>query len=156
LESGFFIGKRLLSDGTSSLYFYGGDYMVKGIIENELIIAVDFDGTITTEPAISEGARVLQPNCKRVLQRLHKDGVKLILWTCRTGIHYDEAREFLMSEDMYNLFDAHNDNIPEVIAKYPDTARKVGADFYIDDKNMLCTGIDWLAIEEFIYGEGTD
>ncbi len=117
----------------------------------KLCIAVDFDGTIST--ARDMGAPlVLQPNCKEVLERLYKDGVSLILWTCRSGKSLEEAVEFLRENGMLFFFCAINDQLPEVNALYyPDVARKVGADFYIDDRN-LGTKIDWLAIRHEIYG----
>jgi hypothetical protein len=117
----------------------------------KLCIAVDFDGTIST--ARDMGAPlVLQPNCKEVLERLYKDGVSLILWTCRSGKSLEEAIAFLRENDMLFFFCAINDQLPEVNALYyPDVARKVGADFYIDDRN-LGTKIDWLAIRNEIYG----
>ncbi len=125
----------------------------KALLENELIIAVDFDGTISTEPDMGHEL-VLQPECKRVLTRLKEDSdAKLILWTCRTGAVLNEALQFLIDNDMSHLFDTVNSQLPEIEEKYhPHVARKVGADFYIDDKNLM-TKIDWLAIEKHIYGE---
>ena len=39
-------------------------------------------------------------------------------------------------------FDAHNENLPELIEKYGNDCRKIGADYYCDDKNY------WLMPEE--------
>ena len=117
----------------------------------KLCIAVDFDGTIST--ARDMGAPlVLQPNCKEVLEKMWQDGVELILWTCRSGQSLSEAIDFLKEQGMIHFFRAINDQLPEVNELYyPDVARKVGADFYIDDRN-LGTKIDWLAIRHEIYG----
>lgn len=117
----------------------------------KLCIAVDFDGTIST--ARDMGAPlVLQPNCREVLEKLYVDGVKLILWTCRSGKSLQEAIDFLTDKKMIHFFSAINDQLPEVNELYyPDVARKVGADFYIDDRN-LGTVIDWLQIRHQIYG----
>lgn len=129
--------------------------MSKALIENELILAIDFDGTITTEPDIGKEL-VLRDNCFDVLTKMHEDGIKLILWTCRSGSHLSEAVEFLDDKGLLHIFDAVNDQIAEVIEKYtPEIARKVGADVYFDDKNAMAGKIDWLAFQEFIYGEGT-
>lgn len=125
--------------------------MAKPMLEGELVLAIDFDGTITTESDIGKEL-VLQPECKRVLKRLHEDGVRLILWTCRSGSALEEALNFLEKEDLM-IFDTINDQLPEINAKYaPHVARKIGADFYIDDKN-LGFKVDWLNIEKMIYGE---
>jgi hydroxymethylpyrimidine pyrophosphatase-like HAD family hydrolase len=126
--------------------------MGKCLLEGELVLAIDFDGTISTEPDMGKEL-VLQSECKRVLTRLCEDGIRLMLWTCRTGPALDEALDFLRANDMEHLFDTVNDQLPEVNEKYaPHVARKVGADFYIDDKNLMFK-VDWNAIEEFIYGE---
>lgn len=123
----------------------------KSLIESELILAIDFDGTISTEPDIGKPLE-LQFNAKEVLTRLHEDGAKLILWTCRTGAHLDEALKFLQDNNMLHLFDKINDQLDEVIEKYsPDVARKVGADIYYDDKSAM-TEINWEMFEKFIYG----
>lgn len=119
----------------------------KPFLKGQLVIGVDFDGTITTQPDMGHEL-VLQPEVKRVLTWLKEEGVRLVLWTCRTGKALDEALAFLESQDMLHLFDAVNDQLPEIIDKYaPNVARKLGADFYIDDKNLGCT-IDWLKFEE--------
>jgi len=121
------------------------------LIQGELIIAVDFDGTITTEPDMGKPL-VLQAECKRVLTKLADDGIQLILWTCRTGKALSEALRFLDENDMANIWVAINDQHPAVLAKYyPDVARKAGADFYIDDK-VLGFEVDWLEIEHTLYG----
>ena len=125
--------------------------MGKSLLQGELILAIDFDGTISTEPDMGKEL-VLQPNCKRVLTRLADDGIRLILWTCRTGPALDEALDFLMANDMEHLFDTVNDQLPEVNERYaPNVARKVGADFYIDDKNLMFK-VDWNVIENALYG----
>jgi len=124
----------------------------KPYIAGDLVLAVDFDGTITRDPDMSDPME-LQPHVKRVLTRLYADGVRLQLWTCRTGENMDKAQQFLAAEDMLHLFEVVNEQLPEIVAKYaPNDARKLGADFYIDDKNIMFT-VDWIKIEEFIYGE---
>lgn len=124
----------------------------KAVLPNELIIAVDFDGTITTCSQVSDNLE-LREDAKEVLERLYDDGVKLILWTCRTGEYLTQALEFLKKEDMLHFFSSVNENIPEVQERYSIDARKVGADIYIDDKNIFTKEINWNQIEEYIYGE---
>lgn len=125
--------------------------MTKALIDGELIIAVDFDGTITTEPDIGKKL-VLRENCKEVLQRMSEDGIKLILWTCRSGEHLAEAISFLDNSGLLELFDVVNKQLPQVVEKYPDEARKVGADVYFDDKNAMGIEVNWDEFEKFIYG----
>lgn len=126
----------------------------KALIPGELIIAVDFDGTITTDPNMSKYEDMrLQPHCRNVLLRMFDSDIKLILWTCRTGTALDEALEFLGDNDMMPFFATVNDQLPEVKEKYePNVSRKIGADFYIDDKVPMVR-IDWSEIEEFFYAD---
>lgn len=65
---------------------------------------------------------------------LHRQelGDKLILWTCRENNELTAAVEWC--EDNGLLFDAINDNLPEIIEKYGSNSRKISCDFYIDDK----------------------
>ena len=86
------------------------------------IIALDFDGTLVKNkfPEIGE----INPHVWQAALRAQAEGIKLILWTSRTGKVLDDAVEF----------DAINDNIPEVKALGWD-ARKVFATLYIDDRS---------------------
>ena len=91
-----------------------------------MVIAVDFDGTITKRnnfPEIGE----LKDYCIEALQLLRKQGHKLILWTCRTGSNL-EAAVTLLREKGFE-FDAVN----EQLLTYGTLSNKVCADVYIDD-----------------------
>lgn len=128
--------------------------MTKPLIQHELIIAIDFDGTITTNPDISDEELTLRPDCRRVLERLFDTGVKLVLWICRTEKYLTDAKTFLFGQGLLGLFTTINDHIPEVHKKYKVTARKVGADIYLDDKNFGCNPETlWIDLEKHIYGE---
>jgi len=114
------------------------------MLEGKTVIAVDFDGTITNERDISE-VMTLKVGAKEVLTKWHEKGYKLILWTARSGKAFDDAIEFLDGNDMLHLFSALNDQLPEINKRfYPDVSRKVGADYYIDDRH-LGVKIDWRA-----------
>ncbi|MNH25706.1 hypothetical protein D3C79_857220 [compost metagenome] len=115
------------------------------------MLAVDFDGTITTSPDMGH-EMYPQPDAIRVIEKLHMDGVRLQLWTCRTGKALEEAKSFLEDHCVLHCFETINDHLPEIVLMYKEPARKLGADFYIDDKN-LGTTINWREIETFIYGE---
>ena len=119
---------------------------------NNLVVAIDFDGTISTEPHMGKELK-LHPYCKEVLTELRKEGVTFILWTCRTGKYLDEAVKFLAENEMFHLFTTVNNQLPEIEELYhPDVARKVGADFYYDDRN-LGTEINWLRFKQQILNE---
>lgn len=107
-----------------------------------MVIAIDFDGTITTEncfPNISE----LRPHVVEAIKNLQSHGHKCILWTCREGIHLERAVSFLHDNDI-NL-SGYN------FSPYQLQSRKIVADVYIDDKNVfMVDDVDWYKIEEYI------
>lgn len=110
-----------------------------------MIIAVDFDGTISRGkyPAI-DGE---QPYAGEVLRKLHEQGHYIIIWTCRCGERLLEAINWLVAHNI--PFDRINDQNPENVAKYGEGGRKVYAHCYIDDKNVL--GFPgWLVCQEEI------
>ena len=100
------------------------------------IFAVDFDGTLCEHKYPEIGS----PNVSLIeaLKKLRNDGARLILWTCRSGV--DLTRAINWCSNCYGLeFDAVNDDIESV--KLSDfgrsKSRKVFANFYIDDRNIL-------------------
>lgn len=96
------------------------------------IIAVDFDGTLCIDcyPGIGEANnRLIQ--CLKELQR---SGDRIILWTCRQGQILEDALYFCRARGL--LFDAVNENLPEITRKYGSDSRKIYADIYIDDRSM--------------------
>lgn len=94
------------------------------------IIAVDFDGTLCSNCYPQIGV----PNFRliRILKDLKKNGKKLILWTCRSGTELEQALAWCRK--MGVIFDAVNDNLPEITEQYRNNSRKIFADVYIDDK----------------------
>lgn len=94
-------------------------------------IAVDFDGTIVEHDYPKIGKEKLF--AFRTLKELEKEGVRLILWTFRTGKELDEAVEYCRQNGIE--FYAVNKNYPEEVLD--DTvSRKIDADLYLDDKNL--------------------
>ncbi len=96
-----------------------------------MIYAVDFDGTL------SVGARwpdIGKPNKPLFdfLIRQQAAGAKIILWTNRSGGLLMGAVEFCRHRGL--VFDAVNENLPDLIELYGNDSRKVSADVYIDDK----------------------
>lgn len=125
----------------------------------QLVIAVDFDGTIVKDryPEIGNfrfGART-------VLKWLKQRGHILILNTCREcycdlvtareldwypthegGCTLNEAKDFLWSNGIH--FDYTNRNAKHLIEQYGD-CRKIGADLYLDDKGFF-PGWIWVPV----------
>ena len=96
------------------------------------IIAVDFDGTLC-EDKYPEIGKPIEKTIDFI--RRNRDGIKLILWTCRRGHRLLEAIEWCYDHGI--KFDAVNQNLPEVIETYGGDTRKVFADIYIDDKMCM-------------------
>lgn len=101
-------------------------------MNQNLIIAVDFDGTLCKNawPDIGE------PNTKLIeylIRKQNEDDASLILWTMREGALLKRAVEWCA---MHGLnFDAVNDNLDVLKEAYGNNPRKVFADIYIDDHN---------------------
>ena len=108
-----------------------------------MVYAVDFDGTLCEDrfPEIGE------PYLGRIetLKKLKSIGSKLILWTCRQndehGRHLDKAVEWCKEHGI--VFDAVNENLPEVQERWGGDTRKVYCDFYIDDKSLPAHFLDF-------------
>jgi len=94
-------------------------------------IAVDFDGTIVEHEYPKIGKEKLF--AFRTLKELEKQGVRLILWTFRTGKELEEAVEYCRNNGIE--FYAVNRNYPEEVVDET-VSRKIDADIYIDDKNL--------------------
>ena len=93
-----------------------------------MIIAIDFDGTLC-EFAYP---RCGKPN-KRVINKVKKNQYKhtFILWTARSGKLLKKAIKWCKEQGIN--FKYANMNDPRMLC-YGDN-RKIGADFYIDDKS---------------------
>ena len=102
-------------------------------------IAVDFDGTIVTNqyPEVGE----LMPGALATLKEWKERGKTIIVWTCREDEYAEAAKAFLNKEGV--PFDLFNENPPELIEKYGNDCRKLGADFFIDDKATFGGSVDW-------------
>lgn len=103
------------------------------MIDNKLVIAIDFDGTIVEESYPLLGK--LRKGAKKYINKLHDDGHTIIINTCRSGVHQQAAFKFLVGLDV--AFDLINENHPSVVSQYNNDSRKISADLYIDDKNLV-------------------
>ena len=101
-----------------------------GMAERPTAVAVDFDGCLVTNkwPEMGEPNQTLIES----LIVLRYYGAQLILWTNREGELLDQAVAFCKEQGLE--FDAVNDNLPSWQAMFGNNTRKVGADYYLDDK----------------------
>lgn len=95
-----------------------------------MIIAIDFDGTIVEHkyPAIGKAI----PFAIETLLQLQKDKHKLILWTVREGQLLQDAVDYCTERGL--CFYAVNENYPG--ENKEKASRKLGADMFIDDRNL--------------------
>lgn len=109
-----------------------------------MIVAVDFDGTLST--AEYPDVKLFFPAIN-VLRRAKKNGHKIILWTCR----HDEALEKAVKacREAGLEFDAVNENDPQQVAEWiahtgdDRFSPKVYADCYIDEKAYPHGQVNW-------------
>ena len=116
--------------------------------EKSKVIAVDFDGTIVEHKFPAIGKEMLFAFA--TLKALQGKGHKLILWTIRTGKLLDDAVDFCKQNGVE--FYAVNKNYPEEVADR-DVSRKLGADVFIDDRN-LGGFVGWSQVWQMLHPEG--
>lgn len=95
------------------------------------IIAVDFDGTLCE----NKWPEIGMPNEELIeyLKKRQANGEKLILWTSRNEEQTKDAVEWCKEHGL--VFDAVNDNLPEIVEAFGGNCRKIFANEYIDDRN---------------------
>lgn len=96
-----------------------------------MIIAVDFDGTLCSDnyPEIGNANMGLIER----LKEMQLSGDQLILWTCRASERLEEALNWCRDHGL--VFNAVNENVPEIIERWGNDSRKITADLYIDDRS---------------------
>ncbi len=112
-----------------------------------MLIAVDFDGTIVEHAYPAIGKPI--PFAIDVLRKLQEEGHEIVLWTYRTGETLDAAVNYCRDKGLE--FYAVNKMFPE--EEWEEGGpRKIDADIFIDDKNLL--GLpDWGEIYRIVkYG----
>lgn len=62
----------------------------------KLVVAVDYDGTITQDGGAYPEVGVVKPDCIEVLKEMQKK-YKIALWTCRDGKPLQDALDYLQS-----------------------------------------------------------
>lgn len=102
-----------------------------------MIIAVDFDGVLCEDRFPEIGAP--DYDIISLVRQLIDAGHEVILWTCRVDARLQEAVEWC--EDRGLRFCAVNENAPSNrarwAAEYPNGTRKVYADVYVEDHDLL-------------------
>ena len=100
------------------------------------IIAVDFDGTLCENawPEIGEPRKAV---IDYVLKE-QREGARLILWTNRSGNALSAAVKWCAKQGI--VFNAVNENLPDVTQAFGNDCRKVFANEYIDDRAIPMPG----------------
>lgn len=115
-------------------------------MRKELVLAIDFDGTIVelAYPKVGE----MKPEADIYINKLYDEGHHILIHTCRCGEHEQDAKEFLESKGI--KFHELNNNIPHLIEMYANDSRKLSADIYIDDKCLMGIPDTWKEIYDII------
>lgn len=97
---------------------------------NAKIIAVDFDGCLVKNayPDIGDENHTVVT----ALMDEQRAGAKIILWTCRSADLLFAAVDWASNHGI--MFDAINENLPDVIASFGGDTRKIFANEYWDDR----------------------
>lgn len=111
-----------------------------------IIIAFDFDDTITLNsfPDIENAQLILE--AKNLINQLYNEGYYIIIWTARyLRNHLSDCENFLNINDI--KYHTINENYPYLEFKpYP----KIFYDILIDDKCMI--DVDYNKIKDMVYG----
>ena len=116
------------------------------MMNDKIILSVDFDGTLVESDYPNIGN--LKPNAKEIINRLYDEGYIILINTCRSGIYEGDCYKFLNENGIkYHYI---NSNLPSQIEYFGQDCRKISANLYIDDKNLLGIPDDWNEIYELI------
>lgn len=120
-------------------------------MSEDIVVCVDFDGTIVdhTYPEIGEPV----PHALRTLEDWQNVGVKIVLFTMRSGRHLQDAVFYLAD----NRIQLHGVNINPDQRLWTDSPKAYGQ-MYVDDAALGCPLIhfkgfnkpcvDWIRIRE--------
>lgn len=97
------------------------------------IIAIDFDGVLVENQYPDIGME--NPMIVEAAKEYRRLGCKLILWTCRKGKYLQDALNWCKDHGIE--FDAVNENLPEILEAFDEDSRKIFANEYWDDRNVL-------------------
>ncbi|TVZ56041.1 hypothetical protein OD91_1320 [Lutibacter sp. Hel_I_33_5] len=100
-------------------------------LNKNLIVAIDFDGTVVEDAYPGIGKPMIF--AFDTMKKLQSEGHRLILWTYRSGRKLDEAVAYCQENGIE--FYAVNKNYPEEIFDGK-ISRKIHADIFVDDRNI--------------------
>ena len=109
-----------------------------------LIIAIDFDGTIVEDAYPNIGKPIIF--AFETMKKLQSEGHRLILWTYRSDIKLQEAVDFCKQQGLE--FYAINKSYPEEEFDGK-ISRKINAAFFVDDRN-IGGFIGWTAVHKLL------
>lgn len=106
-----------------------------------LIIALDFDNTITIGFGRFPAIYKLRPKARDVINTWFDKGHNIIINTCRSDASNAAQKciDFLAQNGV--KYTRINSNLPETIEHYGTDTRKISAELYFDDRNP--TPVDW-------------
>ncbi|UUV47005.1 hypothetical protein [Bacillus phage vB_BanS-Thrax5] len=112
-------------------------------------ICIDWDGTIVHDGAYPNAGK-FKENAVNVMKAIIAEGGEIVIWTCRNGMEQEQIiTEKLESVDIYDF--KINKPFDHFTSIFGDTARKVFADIYIDDRSIHADEIDWYKIEDKLF-----
>lgn len=123
-------------------------------MKKQLIICVDFDGTIVEHKFPEIGPEM--PNAFKTLRKLQDAGHRLILWTCREDIR--TGQKYLSDavnycEENGIKFESINFGLLSTDLELCFFSRKPHCDLFIDDRNL--GGFPgWDVVDSHIFGGG--
>jgi len=109
-----------------------------------LIIAIDFDGTIVEDAYPKIGKPMIF--AFETMKKLQSEGHRLILWTYRSDRKLQEAVDFCKQQGLE--FYAINKSYPEEEFDRK-ISRKINATFFVDDRN-IGGFIGWTAVHKLL------
>ena len=112
-----------------------------------LIIAIDFDGTIVEDAYPKIGKPMIF--AFETMRKLQSEGHRLILWTYRTEKKLQEAVDFCKQQGLE--FYAINKSYPEEEFDGK-ISRKINATFFVDDRN-IGGFIGWTAVHKLLLND---
>ena len=106
--------------------------------DSNVVIAVDFDGTITKRDNYPDPSYEYDPNAIRWLTLIRKLPVVLVLWTCSGDERIQKIRNEMVK--LHGLWFDYANEYP-----FRGFSKKLNADIYIDDRANNGV-IDWMGI----------
>ena len=101
-----------------------------------IVIAVDFDGTITKVDGGTLDAENVNQEAKTFINYARSKGAYVILWTCRERERLDEAIRYCANHGIF--FDNYNEDNGQ-----REQSRKPNVDMLIDNLATPSGAIDW-------------